>query len=82
MKNNIKELEKQFTKNLQQFAPGTGFGDPEARKNAELQTLFSFLKLQAEQNKKFKRTANIIDFVVLPLIVIQTLFTVLTYYFK
>lgn len=80
MGNKIKELEKSFADNIEQFAPGSGFGDPDARRNAELVTIFSFLKLQAEQNRNINKTASIINFVILPLTAIQALFAVLSYF--
>lgn len=49
------ELEDRLDELKRMFEPGAGFGDPEARRNAEFQTSILLTELQLENNKKLSR---------------------------
>ena len=72
--NKSRELEARLNDLKKMFEPGSGFGDPEARENAEFQTGVILAELQNENNKKLG-WIQIWGFV---FVVVQTVLSVIT----
>lgn len=49
------DLEKLLNEQLAMFEPGSGFGDPDARRNAEFLTTVTIARLGIESKKKIDR---------------------------
>jgi hypothetical protein len=50
-----RELANRLSEMKKMFEPGSGFGDPEARRSAEFQTSVILAELQVENNRRLSR---------------------------
>ena len=68
----VRNLEQRLAELKGMFEPGAGFGDPEARRNAEFTTLVTLSELQIENERKIDR----IQFWGLVFVVVQTILSI------